>query len=167
MITKNYKNVDLIIKSNSKLENLFKKYQNYSSKPSSNPSKYHHFPELINENQQFCLNCMNFIKEFKLFIEVLFNWYYSNSTDQIDKERNIDDDSAKKLKLLKSKLKSYTKYSEKIDYHEQDYINSLFSFFENHLNIKDEDYNSTNINLVNIDIKKVREIEKLKVYNFK
>ena len=93
--------------------------------------------------------------------------FKSFSTDQIDKERNIDDDSAKKLKLLKSKLKSYTKYSEKIDYHEQDYINSLFSFFENHLNIKDEDYNSTNINLVNIDIKKVREIEKLKVYNFK
>jgi hypothetical protein len=73
MILKNYKNVDLIIKSNTQLENLLKKYHNYSSKILLIPSKFYNFPELINDNKEFSSKCIYFLKEIKLFLEYIVN----------------------------------------------------------------------------------------------
>lgn len=75
MIAKNYKNVDLIIKSNTQLENLLKKYHNYSTQLFATPSKYYNFPELFNENKEFSSKCLYFMKEIKMFLEYIENMY--------------------------------------------------------------------------------------------
>ena len=73
MISKNYKNVDIIIRSNTPLENLLKKYQNYSTKIPPIPNKFYNFSELINENKEFSTKCVFFLKEIKMFLEFIFN----------------------------------------------------------------------------------------------
>lgn len=76
MIIKNYKNVDMIIRSNTQLENLLKKFHNYSSKIQSIPYKFYNFPELINDNKEFSSKCIYFLKEIKLFLEYIVNMLF-------------------------------------------------------------------------------------------
>ena len=73
MVAKDFKNVAIIVRSNSNIEKIFKKYKSAYNNDLVQNKKIYYFPEIINMNQEFPIKCGVLIKELKLFLEFISN----------------------------------------------------------------------------------------------
>ena len=73
IVTKNYKNISEIIKSNSRIEASLKKFNSLNAKPEKEENKYEF--EINYNNKGFMKKCENLIQEISSFLDNILSMY--------------------------------------------------------------------------------------------